>query len=127
MNLLKRLFGRKQKPDWKASVPPPLKPGFDIIGRQGGHNRKRNRVHIYRQPFGYPIRLCDWIMVEEADIEVVGYCQGINGPAEMITLATALDWRENQGDRICRHCKAVATGKRGATGMVYHGHGKGAA
>ena len=90
--------------------PPRPQPGPDIIGRQKG--RKRNRVHVYRQPFGYPIRLCDWFMVETDDIEEVGRCQGLGGPAEMITLATALDWRENHGDRVCRHCKAVVTGKR---------------
>jgi len=101
-------------------------PGNDIIGRQRG--QKRNRVHIYRQPSGYPIRLCDWIMVEKTDIEEVGECQGINGPADDIrVLAAALNWRENAGDRICRHCKATAQGKRTSFGMEYHGHGKGAA
>jgi len=101
------------------------KPNRDIIGRQAG--QKRNRVHVYRQPYGYPIRLCDWIMVEKTDIEEVGQCQGVAGPADDIqVLAAALDWRENAGDRICRHCRAVAVGKRTPIGMSNHGHGKGA-
>jgi len=106
MNWFKCLFSRKPKP-----VPfDRPKPGPDIIGRQAG--QKRNRVHIYRQPFGYPIRLCDWVMVELTDIEKVGECQGVGGPAELTTLLMALDWRANQGDRICKHCEAVAIGYR---------------
>lgn len=96
--------------------PPRPQPGPDIIGRQAG--QKRNRVHIYRQPFGYPIRLCDWLMVEIDDIEEVGRCQGLGGPAEMVTLATALDWRAMKGDQICYHCEAVVQGKRTSVGMA---------
>ncbi len=129
MNWLERLFRRMFRR--KDEIKPPLKgftkpsPGPDLIGRQGG--QARNRVHIYRQPFGYPIRLCDWVAVERGSIEAKGQCQGIHGPAEVLALAAALDWREGQGDRICRHCHAVSVGKRTSVGMDLHGHGKGAA
>jgi len=93
--------------------------GADIIGRQAG--QKRNRVHIYRQPYGYPIRLCDWTGVELKDIEEVGRCQGLGGPAEPITLVAALDWRQSHTDDIiCRHCKAVVTGKRSSIGKGFY-------
>ena len=138
MNWFTGLFRRKPRPTVQGELVPAVsqepsrsQPGPDIIGRQKG--QKRNRVHVYRQPFGYPIRLCDWLMVETDDIEEVGRCQGLGGPAEMITLATALDWRENHGDRICRHCKAIVAGKRGSmapwplrTKDEYQSHGKGA-
>lgn len=84
--------------------------GLDIIGRQRG--QKRNRVHIYRQPYGYPIRYCDLVVVRPVDIEEVGRCQGFDGPAERRTLFAVLVWWENQGNRICRHCLATAQGKR---------------
>jgi len=85
------------------------KAGPDLIGRQGG--QKRNRVHVYRQPFGYPIRACDWIAAD--NVEVLGQCQGADGPAELVTLNMALDLHERKpGVVICKHCRAVAQGKR---------------
>lgn len=104
-----RLFRRKQKPEPEPSTR--LK-GGDIIGRQGG--QKRNRVHIYRQPFGYPIRLCDWVAVDVKTIERIGEAQGLCGPAELPALLMALDWAETHKNAvICKHCRAVAQGKRG--------------
>lgn len=125
---------------WRGKEPPPPFPlpsgvdiitesqdrigaaGADIIGRQVG--QRRNRVHIYRQPYGYPIRLCDWSGVQLEDIEELGRCQGIGGPAEPITLVTALDWRLTQGDRVCQHCKAAALGKRFSVGIDREVKGK---
>ena len=111
MNWFTRLFRRKPKPE-----PTPTRPkaGGDIIGRQGG--QKRNRTHIYRQPLGYPIRLCDWGAQDIDSIERVGECQGLNGPAELNALELALDWAETNKDAvICKHCRAVAQGKRGCS------------
>ena len=100
MNWFKCLFRRKPKP-----VPFQLAElGPDIIGRQGG--QKRNRVHLYRQPFGYPIRACDWIAVEEEDLE------DRRRPVDGELWADAL---------TCKHCLDVAQGKR----EVNHGHGGG--
>lgn len=88
------------------------KAGGDIIGRQGG--QKRNRVHIYRQPFGYPIRLCDWVAQDIDSIERIGEAQGLNGPAKSPALVMALDWAEStKGAVICKHCRAIVKGKRG--------------
>ncbi len=102
------------------------KAGGDIIGRQAG--QKRNRVHIYRQPYGYPIRLCDWSAVDKETIERIGEAQGLTGPAELKALEMALDWAEStKGAVICKHCQAMAQGKRESIGMINHGHGKGAA
>lgn len=87
-------------------------PGGDIVGRQGG--QERNRTHIYRQPFGYPIRLCDWVAVDVETIERIGEAQGLTGPAEAAALVMALDWAETNKDAvICKHCRAVVQGKRG--------------
>lgn len=97
----------------------------DIVGRQGG--QKRNRTHIYRQPFGYPIRFCDWVAVERETIERIGETQGIQGgPAQKEALEMGLDWAETNKDAvICKHCRALAQGKRGPVmGEVNHGHGK---
>lgn len=88
------------------------KAGGDIIGRQGG--QKRNRAHVYRQPFGYPIRLCDWVAVDIDSIEYIGEAQGLNGPAVKEALVMVLDWAEaTKGAVICKHCQALAQGKRG--------------
>lgn len=108
-----------------ATSIPRLSPSPDIIGRQAG--QKRNRVHIYRQPFGYPIRACDWIAVDIENIEEQGRVQGPNGPADDLrVLASALDWREiYHNARICKHCRNLATGKRTSCGMNLHGRGKG--
>lgn len=116
------LFRRKKAEP--VELPARPQPGPDIIGRQAG--QKRNRVHIFRQPFGYPIRACDWVAVERESVEYRGEAQGVGGPAELKTLAVALDYRECKGDRICCHCRAVALGKRSSVGMYNHGHGKGA-
>lgn len=110
MNWFTRLFRRKPKPEPKSSIR--LEAGGDIVGRQGG--QKRNRVHIYRQPFGYPIRLCDWVAEDVETIERVGEAQGLNGPAELPALVMALDWAESTKNAvICKHCRAIAQGKRG--------------
>lgn len=101
------------------------KPGGDIIGRQAG--QKRNRTHIYRQPFGYPIRFCDWIAIDVESVERIGEAQGLNGPAELAALEAALDWAEaTKNAVICKHCRAMAQGKRESIGMINLGHGKGA-
>jgi len=88
------------------------KAGGDIIGRQGG--QKRNRAHIFRQPYGYPIRLCDWVAVDVETIERIGEAQGLTGPAQKEALVMALDWAEaTKGAVICKHCRAAVQGKRG--------------
>lgn len=113
MSWLKSLFGRKPK-----TVPfEPPKRGPYIIGRQAG--QRRNRVHIYVQPYGYPIRLCDWIVTDILAIEEVarGLCLGgVTSPRT--TLAIALERRKYLGDQICRHCEAVVAGKRASIGVV---------
>ena len=125
MNWFTRLFRRKSKPEPEPDVVFDtehgrdilLKPAADIIGRQGG--QKRNRVHIYRRPLGYPIRLCDWIAVDMESIQLIAHIEGISGPAEMKALVTGLDWAEtwknNRGEyvTICKHCRATIHGKRG--------------
>jgi len=88
------------------------KPGPDLIARQGG--QKRNRVHIYRQPFGYPIRACDWIAAEYNNLEVLAECQGVEGPCELEALDLTLNIKEERipGVVICKHCRKVAQGER---------------
>lgn len=108
MNWFTRLFRRKLKPE---PAPIRLKAYGDFIGRQGG--RRRNRVHIYRQWFGYPMRLCDWSAQNIDSIERIVEVQGLNGPAKSVTLGARLDWAEATKDAvICKHCRAVARGKR---------------
>ena len=110
MNWFTRLFRRKPKPEPKR--PQRFIMGSDIIGRQGG--QKRNRTHIYRRPFGHPIRLCDWIAIDMETIERIGEAQGLRGPAEAAALAMALDWAESTKNAvICKHCRAIVQGKRG--------------
>ena len=88
------------------------KAGGDIIGRQGG--QRRNRTHIFRQPYGYPIRLCDWTAQDVESIERIGEAQGLTGPAQKEALVMALDWAEaTKGAVICKHCRAAVKGKRG--------------
>jgi len=124
MNWFTRLFRRKPKlhstptsvsdQEAKAAVAEAQRPkaGGDIIGRQGG--QKRNRAHIYRQPYGYPIRLCDWVSVDVETIERIGEAQGLNGPAAKEALDAALDWAEAVKKAvICKHCRAAVKGKRG--------------
>lgn len=128
MNWFTRLFRRKPKPEplvledeasvkqlagtVAGKIAEERKPGGDIIGRQAG--QKRNRTHIYRQPLGYPIRLCDWVAVDVEAIERIGEAQGLCGPAELPALVAALDWAESTKNAvICKHCRAVAQGKRG--------------
>ena len=115
MNWLTRFFRfkRLREPEKPAVPIRGLKAGGDIVGRQGG--QKRNRTHIYRQPLGYPIRLCDWIAVDLDTIERIGEAQGISGgPAELPALNSGLDWAEAWKKAvICKHCRALVKGKRG--------------
>lgn len=100
------------------------KPNRDIIARQGG--QKRNRVHVYRQPFGYPIRLCDWNAEAIEDLEVLGTWDEANTLAET-PLDKALSYHADAiGKRYCRNCEAVVQGKRSSFGQDNRGHGKGA-
>lgn len=93
------------------------KAGPNIIARQGG--QKRNRFHLYHQPFGYPIRACDWVAVD---------LKTLDNPRETGTegdLAIRI-LRGDQYKPVCRHCLAVAEGKRSVVLEAEHGHGKGA-
>lgn len=90
----------------------------DIIGRQGG--RKRNRVHVYRRPYGLPIRLCDWVGVDNDEIDIFGTIPS----GELVTALAIL--RGDYDKQICGHCWDVVHGIRGSTGMENLGHGKGA-
>lgn len=67
-----------------------IQPKPEFIGREGGHNKKRNKIHIYQQPFGYPIRVCDW-----------------TGPDEKVERFSG-----NYGDVTCKHCRAIIAGER---------------
>jgi hypothetical protein len=104
--------------------PPPVftinfRPGLaTIIGRQRG--QRRNRVHVYCQPYGYPIRLCDWVAVDKESIEQPDITIGIK--QILYTLIHRLI-----GEQLCQHCVDIMTGKRaGRTGMENHGHGQNA-
>ena len=102
MNWLKRLFGRKKEN---------LKAGPDLIARQSG--RKRNRIHLYLQPFGYPILACDWLAVEYSTLEdTLEVERGQGGNAIQIL-------NGQPSKRICRHCLAIAQGRRTTVGQVY--------
>jgi len=79
------------------------RPGRDIIARQGG--QKRNRVHLYEQPFGYPVRLCDW--VAEGEIEKMFTCA--TREETKATIATLIEAGEVS---VCKHCQAIVEGKR---------------
>ncbi len=79
-----------------------IKPTVDRLkkpiftARQGG--QKRNRRHIYHQPYGYPIRACDWIAVDDENLEDIKYPP----PGAL--------WPDYV---TCRHCLAIAERKRG--------------
>jgi len=97
------------------------KPGPDLIGRQGG--QKRNRVHVYRQPHGYPIRFCDGETFDKEDLEALGKCTGGDGSSEPAMLKMALALQERTpGVVICKHCLAILDGKRG-NGSADRGYG----
>jgi len=97
---LKRLFGRTAVATPPEPEPKPRpEPGPDIVARQGG--QKRNRVHLYRQPFGYPIRACDWSAVSLDELESLA-----DDPRDPLAAVT------------CRHCQAVILGKRASIGNV---------
>jgi len=92
--------------------------GPALIARQGG--QKRNRVHLYRQPFGYPIRACDWEAFAPEDLEDV-FKLTFGDPATALQSEGAAFHKPT-----CKHCQAVIAGKRTSVGGTNHGHGKGA-
>ncbi|MFA5429822.1 MAG: hypothetical protein WC329_01530 [Candidatus Omnitrophota bacterium] len=92
-------------------------PGPDIIARPLG--QKRNRVHVYRQPYGWPIRSCDWVAQAPEDLEIFWMIQ--EGQAVGFFNLAA-----EKGHSICKHCRAIIEGKRVSIGGKNHGHGKGA-
>ena len=97
-------------------------PGPALTGRQGGQSR--NRVHLYLQPFGYPIRACDWNAVDRESIEKAEEFSVPNPAAGTVVITLAA--RGGTGDRICKLCQEIAAGRRASMGSVNHGHGKGA-
>jgi hypothetical protein len=94
--------------------------GPDLVARQLG--QKRNKIHVYRQPFGYPIRLCDWTHQEPESLAVL-HTRGPN-----MTLKQYLDEHTRFLDegQVCLHCWHVLIGDRTSVGMDNHGRGKGA-
>lgn len=84
--------------------PAPDTPGPDIIARLGG--QKRNRVHVYRQPFGYPIQLCSWEMPEQ-ELENTFTCA-----TEEETKATLSTLIEAGEVTVCKNCQAIIEGKK---------------
>lgn len=81
----------------------------DLIARQGG--QKRNRVHIYRQPYGYPIRYCDWSAQDLDDIEILGrWEEAKSGPATPIQNAL-IHYAHLAGRSYCKNCHKIAFGK----------------
>jgi hypothetical protein len=106
----------------KSKVSPPPKKfisGLDMIARPKG--QKRNKIHIYRQPHGYPIRLCDWVYEEQEDIDIIFYGRGDTTLKNLLFSSGYLE--QNQ---VCLHCWRVLLGERKSFGMENHGHGKGA-
>lgn len=95
-------------------------PGPDLVAIQRG--QRRNKIHVYRQPFGYPIRLCDCVAQDKEDINIV-HTSGQN-----MTLKQFISEHTRYLDtgRMCLHCWRVLLGERTSVGMDNHGHGKGA-
>lgn len=88
-------------------------PGPDIIARQGG--QKRNRYHIYRQPYGYPIRLCDWVAADETELEDIRKPEGI--PPEDLNGWTICEIESQElSMKACSHCVEVLHGRRTSIG-----------
>lgn len=98
----------------------------DVIpftARQGG--QKRNRVHYYSQPFGYPIRVCDWVAVDRDGLEKIEYFNNPNPITGVVVIC--LRSREGTGEAVCKHCLAIAEGRQSLPLAVKnHGRGKGA-
>ena len=115
-----------------ADTPPKPEPGDDLIGREfGNHNEARNRVHVFRQPFGYPIRLCDWVAVDREKLFIFCHTQGPTGPADVEMTKRALEYEamnlQKKGGRpICKSCQAIVDGNRSSIGQDNHGNGTGA-
>ena len=97
----------------------------DLIARQRG--RERNRVHLFKQTYGYPIRACDWVAVELIKLDVIIELPPMPGLENARTEATFRGLERPPDDRlICKHCMEVVKGKRNVIGEQYHGHGTGA-
>jgi len=84
-----------------------INPGIGrvTVARQGG--QQRNRIHIYDYPFGYPIRICDWVAVALEDIEPTKTSPPPEEPYAAVT---------------CRHCMAIVEGKRQSPGGPPEGY-----
>ena len=97
----------------------------DLIARQGG--QRRNRVHLYRQPYGYPIRACDWVSVEHSKLEVITELTPKPGLEswEIEYYFRDIEWPPD-AKTVCKHCLEVVRGNRNVIGAKYHGHGVGA-
>lgn len=88
----------------------------DIVARPKG--QARNKFHVYRQPYGYPIRLCDWAAEDMDNLLPVVI-------PDNMTLKNFI-YSHIPEARMCSHCWAVVKGDRTSVGMDNHGHGKGA-
>lgn len=126
---LKKLCGRAGKPEPAPETEPEPEPKPtvdhlrrplpDLLARQSG--QKRNRYHVYEQPYGYPIRRCDWVAVELSSLDDVREIPGKEADVAIQIL------KGGQTKRVCSHCLAIARGRQSPPlGMLHHGHGKGA-
>lgn len=82
------------------------KPAF--IARQGG--QKRNRVHLYIQPYGYPIRICDFFPVTTVGLEIL-FDEKPSASCRA-PISNMLIFIKSEGGRVCSHCLAVVQKKR---------------
>lgn len=91
----------------EPDVPPPPRslPGPDFVARPKG--QKRNKNHVYRQPYGYPIRLCDWT---EADPEAldVAFVKDVDAGTNLKNFLFSIIGKKP----VCAHCWAIVKGDR---------------
>lgn len=95
-------------------VPKPNQPGPDIIARQGG--QKRNRYHIYEQPQGWPVRVCD------CEPKATTLLEDVRKPPPFLGEMGRTGWlvcefeSQELTGRTCSHCMEVLHGRRKSTG-----------
>jgi len=89
----------------KPTVDHLRRPKPDLIARQGG--QKRNRYHVYEQPYGYPIRRCDWVAVDREALEDAREIPGKEADVAIRIM------KGDQAKRVCSHCLAIGRGRRG--------------
>lgn len=100
----------------EAKPNPRLTPSFVGILKKGVHGT-RERSHIFAQPYGLPIRVCNWERVNMEDYRALFVVT--NRSAGIVNEAQEPHKSQMMNVLTCKNCQAILEAKRHSMGPIF--------